>query len=178
LRLERLRAEVADALRRIAAGGLVVGTAGNVSARDPASGLVVVSPTSLPYGTLRAEDVCLVDPSGRRLEGPAPSVELPGHLAILRARPDVGAVVHTHSRRATALARTLEEIPANGDAIPVCPYAASGEAATGEAVLAAAGGGWAVVMRDHGPFCLGRDLAEAVARAFAVEEAALSVTRT
>lgn len=138
------------------AGGLVRGTEGNASAR--AGELVAVSPTSLPYDTLRPEDVSLVTPAGELVEGAAPSVELPMHLAVLAARPDVGAVVHTHSPCATAR--------------PPVPVAegASGTAELGAAVVAAAGDGDAVVIGGHGPVCLGADLAAALARAFALEE--------
>jgi L-fuculose-phosphate aldolase len=145
----------------MAAGGLVHGTEGNASAR--AGELVVVSPTGLPYDTLRPEDVSLVTPEGELVEGQEPSVELPMHLAVLAARDDVGAVVHTHSPYATALSLT-------GDSVPVAEAAPSGTAELGEAVLSAAGDGDAVVVRGHGPVCFGVDLADALARAFALEE--------
>jgi L-fuculose-phosphate aldolase len=158
LRALTLREELASTLRRMAAGGLVQGTEGNASAR--AGELLVVSPSGLAYETLRPEDVCLVAPDGALVEGPPPSVELPLHLAVYAARPDVGAIVHTHSPRATTS--------------PPCPVAegCSGTAELGAAVVAAAGDGNAVVMRDHGPVCFGADLAEALARAFELERAA------
>ena len=139
----------------MAAGGLVRETEGNASAR--AGELIAVSPSSLPYETLRPEDVCLVTPDGRLVAGPKPSVELPMHLAVYAARPDVGAVVHTHSPRATAN--------------PPAPLAegVSGTPELGASVVGAAGDGHAVVMRDHGPVCFGADLAEALARAFELE---------
>ena len=179
MRLAELRAEVVDVLRRLEAGGLVTGTSGNVSARDPETGLVAVSPTSIQYDRMRPEDVSVVDPEGELLEGAAPSVELPMHLAIQSGRPEVAAIVHTHSSYATALAAVLDEIPvvlaeqaaAVGGAVPVVPYAPTGERAMGEAVLAA-GDAWAAIVRSHGPVCLGRSLAEALRCAFAVEEAA------
>jgi ribulose-5-phosphate 4-epimerase/fuculose-1-phosphate aldolase len=132
---------------------------------------------------MSAEDVALVEPEGRQLEGGKPSVELPMHLAILAGRPEVGAVVHTHSPFATALGTVRDELPivlaeqasAIGSAVPVVPYAPTGERAMGEAVLAA-GDAWAVIMRSHGPVCLGRDLGEALRAALAVEEAAQVVT--
>ena len=139
----------------MAAGGLVRGTEGNASAR--AGELLAVSPTALPYDTLRPEDVCLVTTEGELVEGPEPSVELPMHLAVLAARPDVGAVVHTHSPLATA------EPP-----VPVAE-GVSGTPELGAAVLEAAAGGNAVVISNHGPVCFGADLAEALARAFAIE---------
>jgi L-fuculose-phosphate aldolase len=142
----------------MAAGGLVQETEGNASAR--AGELIAVSPSSLPYETLGPEDVCLVTPGGELVEGPRPSVELPMHLAVYAARPDVGAVVHTHSPLATAR--------------PPAPVAEgeSGTAELGASVVAAAGDGHAVVMRDHGPVCFGADLAEALARAFELEAVA------
>jgi L-fuculose-phosphate aldolase len=135
----------------MAAGGLVRGTEGNASAR--AGELVAVSPTGMSYDTLRPEDVCLVTIEGEL-------VELPMHLAVLAARPDVGAIVHTHSPHATARSP-----------VPVAD-APSGTAELAAAVLEAAGGGDAVVIRGHGPVCFGPDLAEALARAFALEERA------
>ena len=137
------------------------GTEGNVSAR--AGGLVAISPSGLEYDSLRPEDVCLVTPDGRLIEGPKPSVELPMHLAVFAARPDVGAVVHTHSPRATAH-------PLVAVAVGV-----SGTPELGAAVLEAAAGGNAVVIRDHGPVCFGADLAEALARAFKLEDRALAL---
>jgi len=171
-----LREELCRALRRLADGGLVLGAAGNASAR--AGDLVAVSPSRLWYDTLRPEDVCLVEVDGTLVEGPTPSVELPMHLAVLAARPEVGAVVHTHSPYTTALSRIVDEIPVVepeqaehvGGALPVARPAASGEAELGEAVLEAAGGRWAAVVRDHGPVCFGRDLDGALACAFAIEE--------
>jgi L-fuculose-phosphate aldolase len=176
LKFRELREELADTLRRMATGGLVLGAAGNVSAR--AGELVAVSPSRRWYDTLRPEDVCLVEPDGAVVEGGAPSVELPMHLVVLATRPEVGAVVHTHSPYATALSCVLDEIPvvepeqaeAVGGPLPVAAPAPSGQAALGEAVLAAAGDRWAAVVRNHGPVCFGRDLTAALACAFAVEE--------
>lgn len=176
--LAGLREQVVETLRRLEAAGLVHGTSGNVSARDPGSGLIAVSPTSLPYGRMTAGDVSVVDADGRVLEGAPPSVELAMHVAVLAGRPDAGAVVHTHSPYATAIGLVADEIPvvlaeqaaAAGGPVPVVPYAATGKPAMGETVLAA--GTWAVVVRNHGPVCLGRDLDAALRCALAVEEGA------
>jgi L-ribulose-5-phosphate 4-epimerase len=180
LRLAPLRRQVVEVLRRLAGAGLVTGTAGNVSARDRETGLIAVSPTSVPYDRMEPGEVCVVDEEGAQLEGGgSPSVELPMHLAIHSGRPEAGAVVHTHSPYATAIALIVEEIPvvlaeqaaAVGGPIPVVPYAPTGERAMGEAVLSA-GDSWAVLVRNHGPVCLGRELDEAFRCALAVEEAA------
>ena len=155
LRALAVRRELVETLRAMSAGGLVRGTEGNASARS--GELIAVSPSGLPYETMRPEDVCLVTGSGELLEGPQPSVELPLHLAVYAERPEVGAIVHTHSPRATA--------------DPPAPVAegVSGTPELGEAVVAAAGDGYEVVIRDHGPVCFGADLAEALARAFELE---------
>lgn len=179
MKLAELRAEIVDVLRRLEAGGLVTGTSGNASARDPQTGLIAVSPTSIPYDRMQSEDVSVVDPEGELLEGATPSVELPMHLTVQSGRPEAAAIVHTHSPYATALAAVLDEIPvvlaeqaaAVGGPVPVVPYAPTGERAMGEAVLAA-GDAWAAIVRSHGPVCLGRSLSEALRCAFAVEEAA------
>lgn len=179
MRLAALRADVVEVLQRLEAGGLVSGTSGNVSARDPETGLIAVSPTSIPYDRMAPEDVAVVDRDGGHVEGAPPSVELPMHLTIQAGRPEVAAVVHTHSPYATALAAVLDEIPVVlaeqaatvGGPIAVVPYAPTGERAMGEAMLSA-GDAWAAIVRSHGPVCLGRTLEEAVRCAFAVEEAA------
>jgi L-fuculose-phosphate aldolase len=168
VRERELREELVRTLREMAAGGLVRGTEGNVSAR--AGELVAISPSGLRYDTLRPEDVCLVTPGGERVEGPWPSVELPLHLAVLSARSDVGAVVHTHSPRATAASL-------DGTApVPVAEAAPSGTPELGAAVVEAAAGGDAVVVRGHGPVCFGSDLRAALARAFELEEQARAAT--
>jgi L-fuculose-phosphate aldolase len=158
LRALEVREELAHTLRLMAAGELVRGTEGNASAR--AGELVAVSPTGLAYESLRADEVSLVTPEGLLVEGPTPSVELPMHVAVLAARPDVGAVVHTHSPRATA-----------NPPVPVA-VGVSGTPELGAAVVEAAGDGLAVVIEGHGPVCFGTDLADALARAFEVERAA------
>jgi L-fuculose-phosphate aldolase len=158
LRALEVRRELVLTLQRMAAGGLVRGTEGNASAR--AGELIAISPSGLPYDSLRPEDVCLVTPGGELVEGPEPSVELPMHLAVLAGRPDVGAVVHTHSPRATAN--------------PPAPVAVgrSGTTELGVAVVEAARDGLAVVIQGHGPVCFGADLAEALRRALDLESRA------
>ena len=101
--LEEARAAVATAALRLFEGGLLRGTAGNLSARS--GGMVAVTPSGVDYRRLDPGSVPVVELDGRQVEGGlAPSSELPLHLAVYRARPDVGAVVHTHSRFATTFA--------------------------------------------------------------------------
>ena len=179
MRAAELRAEVVDVLRRLERAGLVTGTSGNVSARDSQTGLIAISPTSIPYDRLRPEDVSVVDPEGELLEGAARASSCRCTWPSSPGVPEVAAIVHTHSPYATAVGLVLDEIPvvlaeqaaAVGGPIPVVPYAPTGERAMGEAVLAA-GDAWAAIVRNHGPVCLGRSLGEALRCAFAVEEAA------
>jgi L-fuculose-phosphate aldolase len=162
-----LREGLVLTLQLMASEGLVSGTEGNASAR--AGDLVAVSPTSLPYDKLQPGQICLVEPGGELVEGPEPSVELPMHLAVLTARPDVGAVVHTHSPHATALSLLEDEV---AGLVPVVETVPSGTPELGAAVLEAAGDGGVVVVRRHGPVCMGVDLADALARAVALEQLA------
>ena len=153
--LQAARAQLVSYSARLLDDGLAVGSAGNISVR--LGDLVAITPSGVSYAEMRPEDVCLVTPEGELADGPKPSVELPMHLAVLAARTDVGAVVHTHSPRATAN--------------PPAPLAVgrSGTPELGTAVVAAAGDGYEVVIENHGPVCFGADLADALRRALELE---------
>ena len=92
-------------------GGLVTGTSGQRQRADAESGLVAISPTSIPYDRLRPEDVSVVEARRRAGRGSRAERRAPMHLAIQSGRPEVGAIVHTHSPYATALAAVVAEIP-------------------------------------------------------------------
>lgn len=149
------RETVAAAARRLAADGLVLGTAGNVSVRT--GDAVAVTPTGAELGQLDAADVALVDLDGRQLDGPlAPTSELGLHLGIHAERGD-GAVVHTHAPMATALSCVLDELPvvhyqalALGGPVRVAPYATFGTAELAEHVRRALDGRAAALMANHG----------------------------
>src|SRR5512139_4144568 len=103
--LEPLRNQVWKLNLDLPRNGLVAWTSGNVSARDPGTGYVVIKPSGVRYEDLRPEDLVVVDPDGRPLEGKLkPSSDTASHLYIYRHRPDVHGVVHTHSPYATAFA--------------------------------------------------------------------------
>ncbi|HET7479681.1 MAG TPA: class II aldolase/adducin family protein, partial [Rubrobacteraceae bacterium] len=111
VKYRELREEVARVARALISSGLVTGTSGNVSARTP-EGDVLITPSGLDYEILRPDDVVLVDLDMNVLEGSlVPSTETPMHTGIYRARRNVEAVVHTHSRFATTLACLGWEIP-------------------------------------------------------------------
>ncbi|HRC38144.1 MAG TPA: L-ribulose-5-phosphate 4-epimerase AraD, partial [Rubrivivax sp.] len=112
---QALKQQVLHANLELPRLGLVSFTWGNVSARDAASGAIVIKPSGLPYETMGADDMVVVDPDGRVLEGTRkPSSDLATHLELYRAFPALGGVVHTHSNWATVWAQACREIPALG----------------------------------------------------------------
>ncbi len=113
--LENLKQRVYDANIALVKHGLVVLTWGNVSARDEETGLVVIKPSGVPYATMKAEDMVVVDLDGKVVEGKyRPSSDLPTHLYLYHEYPSLGGVVHTHSTYATAFAQAGRQIPAYG----------------------------------------------------------------
>ncbi|HZD75299.1 MAG TPA: class II aldolase/adducin family protein [Actinomycetota bacterium] len=177
MRLEALRAAVVDAGRELERARLVEGTSGNLSARDPGTGTIAITPSSVEYRRIHPADVLLVDGDGNLEEGPhEPSSELSMHLAVYRGRPDVGAVVHTHSRWATTWAVLGREIPAVhyviasiGYAVRVAPYATFGTAALARNAVSTLGADNAVLLASHGVLAVGADLRFALENAVRVE---------
>jgi L-fuculose-phosphate aldolase len=166
--LEREREQVADACRRLAAEGLVVGTAGNVSARD--GDHVAISATGAVLADATPEQVTVVDLEGRVVAGDLqPTSELDLHLGVYR-RYDAGAVVHTHAPMATALSCVLDgELPCVhyqmlllGGPVRVAPYATFGTPELAAAVLDALDGRTAALMANHGAIAHAGDVASAV----------------
>jgi L-fuculose-phosphate aldolase len=173
-RLERERERVAGAARRLAADGLVAGTAGNVSMR--AERLVAVTPTGAKLEDVTPQQVAVVDLDGEQVDGDlAPTSELELHLGIYR-QLDAGAVVHSHARFATALACVLDELPvvhyqmlALGGPIRVAPYATFGTPELAEHTLKALEGRSAALMANHGAIAYGPDLDTAMEQALLLE---------
>jgi L-ribulose-5-phosphate 4-epimerase len=176
--------QVLAACRRIVAAGLVAGASGNVSRRvegaDGAS-LVAITPSQVPYFRLTADDILIIDFARNRVEGErAPSSETVSHLAVYGARADVGAVIHTHSIYASALAVAGLEIPPLideqvmmlGGTVPVTEYAMSGSQELAEKACAVFGEGNAVLLRNHGVLGVGADLEEAASVCELVERLA------
>jgi len=171
------RAAVVRACSELLATGLVRGTSGNVSVRDPDSATIAITPTGLPYPGMRPEDVAVLGPDGDQLDGALlPTSELALHLGVYRARPDVNAVVHTHSMFATTFAVLGEPVPPvhylivrAGESVPVARYARYGTVELAEACVATLGAGFAVLLANHGVVAVGADLGAAMAVAEAVE---------
>lgn len=113
--LEELKKRVFEQNIALVKHGLVVLTWGNVSARDEKTGLIVIKPSGVPYETMKAEDMVVVDTDGNVVEGNMrPSSDLPTHLYLYKEYPSLGGVVHTHSTYATAFAQSGRDIPAYG----------------------------------------------------------------
>ncbi len=172
---------------------LVTFTWGNVSAYDNASGLVAIKPSGVAYEDLKAEDMVLLDLDGRVIEGTLnPSSDTPTHLALYRAFPEMGGIVHTHSRWATIWAQSGLSVPALGTthadyfygdipcSRPMTPaeIAGSYELETGNVIIETIKGTPvmdipAVLVNSHGPFAWGKDASDAVYHAVVLEEVSM-----
>ena len=189
--MELLKQQVLEANLELPKLGLVDFTWGNVSARDAASGAVVIKPSGVPYASMKQDDMVVVDREGRVLEGKLrPSSDLPTHLELYRQFPGIGGIVHTHSTWATVWAQTCRGIPALGTThadyffgeIPCTQQlsepqiAGEYEAQTGVAIVECLRARGidpvhmpAVLVANHGPFAWGADAAAAVHNAAVLE---------
>lgn len=179
--LESLRQQVLKTAKSLRDYGVVWMAGGTVCARDPESGHVVVTPSGMDYDELTPADMIITDMDMRVIDGDhRPSVATNLWTAILRARPDVHAIVHTHSPYATAFSVVNEPIPIImetqadwfGQPIPVARYAHIEDAHFVTAPVEALGDGFAVLLGQHGPITVGKTLAHALERAVTLEEAA------
>lgn len=172
---QRLREAIGEASRKLLAGRLNSGTAGNVSVR--LGERVLISPSGIPPDETRAETIAVLGADGSSQGLYRPSSEWPFHLALYAERPEVGAIIHTHSPFATTLACQRREIPAfhytvarfGGDSVRCAGYAAFGSLELSSAMGVALRGRSACLMANHGAAVLGRDLAEALELAFELE---------
>ncbi len=184
--LPELRAEVARLHAALPANHLVAWTSGNISARDLATGLIVIKPSGLLYEDLTPENMVVVDVQGQVVEGDlAPSSDTASHCYIYRTLPDVGGVVHTHSRYATAFAALGRSIPCvltamadefGGD-IPCGGFALIGGEEIGQEVVRclAESHSPAVLLQNHGVFTIGKTAMAAVKAAVMTEDVAATV---
>ena len=149
---------------------LTLGTAGNISAFDPETGLLAISPSGIAYEETRPEDVVVCDLSGKVVDGERrPSSELGLHAALYRARPDARGIVHTHSMYASTLACMNEPIrpihfailSAGKGEVPLADYATFGTPELAEAAARAVGAMNAVLLRNHGIITLGSSIPKA-----------------
>jgi L-fuculose-phosphate aldolase len=170
-----LREQLLQVTRKLTQTGLNRGTAGNASVRD-GNGFLV-TPSGIPAEAMTVRDLVWMDFDGGTEGERAPSSEWRFHRDILHSRPEVGAVIHTHSMFATTLACLRRDIPpfhymialAGGDSIRCAPYALFGTQALSDAALAALQDRKACLLANHGMIALGRDLDHALAVAVEVE---------
>lgn len=175
-----LRRSIVDGCRALTGRGLTSGTSGNISARRDASGFFV-TPTGMSYPELDPADISLVTFDGRWYGRCRPSSEWRFHRDILASRGEIGAIVHTHSPQATALACTGRAIPAfhymvaaaGGADIRCAPYHTFGSQALSDAALEALEGRRACLLAHHGVIALGADVGAALALAEEVEDLAM-----
>ncbi|MEV0026737.1 class II aldolase/adducin family protein [Streptomyces atroolivaceus] len=172
--IERAWHGVVETARRTAAEGLVVGTSGNVSAR--VGGVVLVTPTGVPYDRLGPGDAVGVDLEGRQVLGDmVPTSELPLHLAVYR-ESDAAAVVHTHAVHATAVSTLVPEVPlvhyaaaVLGGPVRTAAYARYGTRELADNMLAALRDRTGCLLRNHGTVTYGATLDEAYDRTAQLE---------
>jgi L-ribulose-5-phosphate 4-epimerase len=194
--IEATKEKVARLHEELPKWGLVVWTAGNVSERirvdagagaEPGSAdLFVIKPSGVTYDQLSAEAMVVCDLDGALVEGDrSPSSDTAAHAYVYRHMTEVGGVVHTHSTYATAWAARAEPVPCVltmmadefGGPVPIGPFALIGDDSIGRGIVDTLRGSRspAVLMRNHGPFTIGKDATSAVKAAVMVEEVARTV---
>jgi L-ribulose-5-phosphate 4-epimerase len=186
VQLKELREQVANLHAELVRYGLVVWTAGNVSARVAGHNLLVIKPSGVSYDELTPESMIVTDLDGTVVEGDlAPSSDTAAHAYVYKNMPHVGGVVHTHSTYACAWAARGEPVPCVltamadefGADIPIGPFALIGDDSIGRGIVETLAGhrSPAVLMRNHGVFTIGQDARAAVKAAVMCEDVARSV---
>ena len=188
--IARTREEVAALHSELVRYGLVVWTGGNVSGRVPGADVFVIKPSGVAYDDLAPENMIVCDLDGTVIpDTPGserePSSDTAAHAYVYRNMSHIGGVVHTHSPYATAWAARAEEIPCVitamadefGGPVPVGPFAIIGDDSIGRGIVETLSGhrSRAVLMRNHGPFTIGRNARDAVKAAVMVEDVARTV---
>ena len=198
--LKKLKQQVYEANMMLPHYHLVTFTWGNVSGIDRERGLIVIKPSGVPYEDLTPEDLVVLDLDGKKVEGDLnPSTDTPTHLELYRQFPELGGVVHTHSRWATIWAQAGRDIPAYGTThadyiygpVPCCrdltpeEVESAYELETGKVIAAHFKEHDlnplhvpCVLARHHGPFAWGKTPAEAVHNAVVLEEVAMMAWHT
>jgi len=181
------RRVVADLHAELPRNGLVVWTAGNVSQRVPGTELFVIKPSGVSYDELSPDVMVVCTLDGAKIDDGTsaelqPSSDTAAHAYVYRHMPEVGGVVHTHSPYATAWAAVGEPVPCSltmmadefGGPVPIRPFALIGDDSIGRGIIETLRGSRspAVLMRNHGPFTIGKDARAAVKAAVMVEEVA------
>jgi L-ribulose-5-phosphate 4-epimerase len=190
--LDKLKQRVFQANIDLVKHNLVIHTWGNVSGRDTETGLIVIKPSGIGYKSMKPDDMVVLDPEGKVLEGRfKPSTDAPTHLMIYQTFSSIGGIVHTHSTYATSWAQAGKSIPAFGTTHADHYYGsvpcsrkltadevnASYEVNTGKVIIETLKDTDplsvpSVLVNCHGPFCWGSNAENAVYNAVALEEIA------
>lgn len=178
--LEQLRETVWKCNLELPKNDLVKMTSGNVSGRDPESGLIVIKPSGVSFEALTPENMVVVDLSGRVVEGQLkPSTDTDTHLYVYERRDDVLGIAHTHSPYASSFAVLGQPIPAClttcgmlGGEVPLGGYAPIGGEDIGQEIIDKIGRALAIVMQNHGVFTIGSSPQQATRVAVEVEDIA------
>ena len=182
--LENFKKELVELHQELPKNDLVRWTGGNVSARDPKTGLVVIKASGIRFEDMKPKHMVVLDMEGKMVEGDfKPSSDVYSHIYIYKHRPDVNGVVHTHSRYATAFAAVGKPIPcvltAMGDEfggpIPCGGFALIGDEAIGKVVIESIGKSPSVLLKSHGVFAVGKTAEAAVKAAVMTEDVAATV---
>jgi L-ribulose-5-phosphate 4-epimerase len=180
MKLEQLRETVWKCNLDLPKNHLVKMTSGNVSGRDPETGLVVIKPSGFSFEEMTPDHMVVVDLDCQVVEGELkPSTDTDTHLYIYRHRPDVFGIVHTHSPYASSFAALGKTIPAClttsamlGGEIPLGGYVPIGGEEIGQEIISKIGRSLAIIMQNHGVFTIGSSPQEATKMAVEVEEIA------
>lgn len=182
--LEELRSQVCKQNKALVDNGLVLWTSGNVSARDPETGYVVIKPSGVLFDELKPEDLVIVDLDCNIIEGDLkPSVDTKSHLYVYKHRKDIHGIVHTHSPYATSFAiegepldiYTTTSAAVFGTQIPISDFVTIGEEEIGKEIVEKIGECEAILIRNHGVFTIGRTSEKALKNAVILEETAQAV---
>lgn len=190
--LEKLKEDVYKANIELVNYGLVTLTWGNVSGISRAEGLIVIKPSGVDYGVMKASDMVVIDMDGNIVEGNLrPSSDKPTHIELYKAFPEIGGVAHTHSMYATMFAQACKEIPCLGTThadhfygkIPVTRFLDEEEVEsdyeknTGKIIIERFAGinpvsMPGVLVAKHAPFCWGKNAMDAVKNSLILERVA------
>ena len=183
MKYEKIRKIVLNAIEEAVAQGLVKGTSGNIALRDDEDDVIAITPSGISYTGMKPEDIAIVDLDGNWLDGNyKPSSEVPMHTAVMRARPDVKATVHTHAMFATIMAmgenpelRPITPPQCEFTPVGIVPFTMPGSNDVAEKVVEALGdNGRAVLIKNHGMFYCGKDMKAAMAATTYTEEMAVT----
>jgi ribulose-5-phosphate 4-epimerase/fuculose-1-phosphate aldolase len=172
-----LRVELIEIAKRALSDGLIWGSAGNFSVRDPQTGNILITPSGVEYTKMLPEDIVTLGLDGEKLEGKLqPSFEAPVHCAVYRARPDIDAVVHTEPQYVNAFGTARVEMPIVSHilgkikkSIQIGPWTASGNEAFAAETVALLGDQYAIIWPNHGLLVVGPSIYEAYMLSWYIE---------